>query len=179
MSSSRARWYTVQVYSGAETRVSESITERADKKGMRDKIEEIYIPTETIIELKNGEKVNKVVNYFPGYIFIKMFMDDDLCYLVRNIPKVSGFVGMNGKPTPVSDAEMQRIVEKTKEVSSNPRSTVSFEIGDQVKVLEGPFASFTGQVEEVEKGRQRLKVAVTIFGRATPVALDFGQVERI
>ena len=177
--SSLAKWYVVQVYTGFESRVDQVIKEESEKRGLLDKIEKIYIPTEKVLEIKNGTKVEKVKNYFPGYLFIKMQMDNNLLYVIRNINKVSGFIGMNGDPTPISEEEIQKIINKTKEASENPRNAIKFEVGNQVRVSDGPFASFSGTIEEIDEDKQKVKVSVMIFGRATPVNLEFDQIERI
>ena len=177
--SSLAKWYVVQVYTGFETRVEKAIKEEADKRSLLEKIEEIYIPTEKVLEIKNGAKVEKIKNYFPGYLFIKIEMDNELLYVIRNVDKVSGFVGTNGDPTPISELEIQKIINKTKEASENPRNAIKFEIGNQVRVSDGPFASFSGTIEEIDEEKQKVKVSVMIFGRATPVNLEFSQIERI
>lgn len=174
----KARWYIVNVYSGSENRVAQLIKEQSAKKGLESYFEEILIPTEEVIEIKGGEKVNVNKKYFPGYVLVKMVLTGDTWHLVRNIPRVSGFLGAKGKPTPVSELEIKRILDQVKESMESPKSSVTYEIGDQVRVVEGPFASFSGYVEEIEDDKQRLKVSVMIFGRATPVALEFSQVEK-
>lgn len=179
MSSSVAKWYIVQAYSGNENHVVKTIGELIEKRNLQNKILEIFVPTETIVEIKNGSKVNKIRNFFPGYVLVKMVMDDDLFYLIRNLPKVSGFVGMNGNPTPVSESEIAKIIERTKESSENPINGIEYEVGEQVKVIDGPFASFSGTIENVDEHKQKVKVSVMIFGRTTPVMLDFMQIERI
>jgi len=179
MGSNVARWYVIQTYSGSESRVAQLINEKLEKYGFKDNLKEIYIPSEKVVELKKGVKVDKVRNYFPGYILVKMIINDDLLYIIRRIPRVADFVGMNGKPTPISEEEVKKIVSHTEESSINPRSITKFEVGTQVRVTDGPFASFSGQIEEIEDDKQRLKVSVVIFGRATPVTLGYNQVERI
>ncbi len=176
---SKARWYVIQTYSGSESRVAQLINEKIEKYGLKDNVKEIYIPSEKVVELKKGVKVDKVRNYFPGYILINMIISKDLLYIIRRIPRVGDFVGMNGQPTPISDAEVQKIIKHTEESSVNPRSITKFEVGTLVKVTDGPFASFSGQIEEIEDDKQRLKVSVIIFGRSTPVTLGYNQVERI
>lgn len=175
----KARWYIVHVYSGSENRVAQLIKESAAKKGMEDKFEEILIPTEEVFELKAGERVNVDKKYFPGYVLVKMIMSDETWHIVRAVPRVSGFLGTKAGPTPVSETEVKRILEQVKESVASPRNAVSYEIGDQVRVIEGPFASFTGFVEDIEDDKRRVKVAVMIFGRATPVALEYTQIERV
>lgn len=179
MSSSVARWYIVQAYSGNENHVVKAINELIDKRDLQDKILEVFVPSETVVEMKNGTKVNKARNFLPGYVLVKMVMDDNIFYLIRNLPKVSGFVGMNGNPTPISEAEIAKIINRTKESSENPVNNIEYEVGEQVKVLDGPFASFSGTIESLDEHKQKVKVSVMIFGRATPVTLDFTQVERI
>lgn len=179
MSSALAKWYIVQAYSGNENHVVKAISELIEKHNLQNNVLETFVPTETVMELKNGKRVEKIRNYFPGYVFVKMVMDDTLFYLIRNLPKVSGFVGMNGNPTPISESEIARIVAKTKESSENPTNNIKYEVGEQVKVLDGPFASFSGTVESLDERKQKVKVSVMIFGRATPVTLDFIQIEKI
>lgn len=175
----KARWYIVHVYSGSENRVAQLIMETAEKKGLRHCFEEILIPTEEVVEFKGGERVNVDKKYFPGYILVKMLMSNESWHLVRSVPRVSSFLGSKGKPSPVSQTEVDRIMAQVKESAETPRSSVSYDIGDQVRIMDGPFASFTGVVEEIEDDKQKLKVSVMIFGRATPVALDFAQVEKV
>ena len=175
----KARWYIVHVYSGAEDRVSKLIMERAEKKGLSGLIEEILIPTEEVVEIRGGERNNVDKKCFPGYVLIKMISDDDLWHIIRGVPRVSGILGAKGKPSPISDAEVKRILDQVQESKERPKSSVSYEIGDQVRVIDGPFSSFSGVVEEIEDEKQRLKDSVMIFGRATPVDMEYGQVERI
>jgi transcriptional antiterminator NusG len=179
MGSKTARWYVIQTYSGSESRVAQLINEKLEKNGFKDYLKEIYIPSEKVVELKKGVKVDKTRNYFPGYILINIIINEDIIYLIRRIPRVADFVGMNGKPTPISEEEVQKIINRTEESSINPRSITKFEVGTQVRVTDGPFASFSGQIEEIEEDKQRLKVSVIIFGRSTPVTLGYNQVERI
>lgn len=179
MSLQKSRWYIVHVYSGSENRVAQLIKEKAEKKGFSKEIEQVFVPSEEVIEIKAGEKVNTDKKYFPGYVLVKMLMTDETWHLVRTVPRVSGFLGVKGKPAPVSEAEVKRILEQIKESAEAPRTTVSYEVGDQVRIIDGPFASFSGFVEEIEDDKQKLKVSVMIFGRATPVALEYTQVERV
>ena len=179
MSSAVAKWYIVQAYSGNESHVVKTINELIEKNNLQEKITEIFVPTETVIEMKNGKKVEKTRNYFPGYVFVKMVMEDNLFYLIRNLPKVSGFVGMNGNPTQISEAEITKIINRTKDAKENPINNIEYEVGEQVKVNAGPFASFSGTIESIDEHKQKVKVSVTIFGRATPVTLDFMQIEKI
>ena len=179
MSIQKARWYIVHVYSGSENRVAQLIKEKAEKKGFSNAIEEVLVPSEEVVEIKGGEKVSVDQKYFPGYVLVKMVLTDETWHLVRTVPRVSGFLGVKGKPSPITEAEVKRIMEQIKESAEAPRSSVSYEVGDQVRIVDGPFASFSGFVEEIEEAKQKLKVSVMIFGRATPVALDYIQVERV
>ena len=175
----KARWYIIHVYSGSENRVAQIIRERSVKKGLEDRFEEILIPTEEVVEVKSGAKVTVDRKYFPGYVLVKMILDDEAWHLVRSVPRVSNFLGTKGKPTPVSEAEVKRIMDQVKDSVASPRNAVAYEVGDQVRVSDGPFASFSGFVEEVDDDKQRLKVSVMIFGRATPITLESSQVERV
>lgn len=179
MSLQKSHWYIVHVYSGSENRVAQLIKEKAEKKGFLKEIEQVLVPSEGVVEIKAGEKINTDKKYFPGYVFVKMLMNDETWHLVRTVPRVSGFLGIKGKPTPVSETEVKRILEQIKESAEAPRTTINYEIGDQVKIIDGPFASFSGFVEEIEDDKQKLKVSVMIFGRATPVALEYTQVEKV
>jgi transcription termination/antitermination protein NusG len=172
-------WYVVNVYSGYEKKVVEHIQEQAAKKGLSDQIENVFVPTEEVVEVKKGAKVTSERQFFPGYVLIKMQLTDELWHLIRHTPKVSGFLGGKGKPSPVSQAEVDRILVQVAEGAQKPKSTVTFEIGEQVRVAEGPFTSFNGLVEEVDEEKQRIKVSVSIFGRSTPIDLDFVQVEKL
>ena len=172
------RWYVLHVYSGFEEKIAESIREQARQKGMEELFEEVLVPTEEVIELRRGQKVSSERKFFPGYVLIKMELGDDSWHLVKNTPKVTGFLGNRGRPSPISQAEAERILHQVKEGVERPKPSVTFEIGEQVRVADGPFNSFTGYVEEVDEERARLKVAVSIFGRATPVELEYSQVEK-
>lgn len=173
-----ARWYVVNVYSGFEKKVVQSIREQAEKKGLADRFEELLVPSEEVVEIRRGAKVNTEKNYFPGYVLIKMELSDETWHLVRDIPRVSGFLGAKGKPSPISEAEVSRILRQVQDSIEKPRHTITFEIGEQVRVCDGPFTSFSGMVEDVDGEKGRLKVSVMIFGRPTPVELEFSQVEK-
>ena len=174
-----SRWYAVHAYSNFERKVAESIREQAKQRGLSQLFEEILVPTEKVVEVRRGRKVDAERKFFPGYVLVKMEMTDEAYHLIKNTPKVTGFLGSDNKPMPLSDAEAERIIHQVQEGIERPKPSVSFEVGEQVRVSDGPFASFNGTVEEVDEGRSRLKVAVSIFGRATPVELEFGQVEKL
>jgi transcriptional antiterminator NusG len=173
------RWYIVHTYSNFEKKVAETLREQAAQQGLADLFDEILVPTEEVVEVRRGRKVTSERRFFPGYVLVRMEMTDQAYHLIRNIPKVTGFLGTDNKPIPISNAEAERILNQVKDGVDRPRPSVSFEVGEQVKVSDGPFASFNGLIEEVDEERSRLKVAVSIFGRPTPVELEFGQVEKI
>ena len=173
------RWYIVHAYSNFEKKVAESIREQAKQRNLEDHFEQVLVPTETVVEVRRGRKVNAERKFFPGYVLVKMDLTDEVYHLIKNTPKVTGFLGTDNKPMPISEAEAQRILQQVQEGVERPKPSISFEVGENVRVSDGPFASFNGVVEEVDEGRSRVKVAVSIFGRATPVELEFGQVEKV
>ncbi len=173
------RWYIVHAYSNFEKKVAESIREQAAQRGLADKFEEVLVPTEQVIEVRRGRKINSERKFFPGYVLVKCDLTDQVYHLIKNTPKVTGFLGADNKPMPISEAEADRIKGQVAEGVERPKASISFEIGETVRVADGPFASFNGKVEEVDEGRSRLKVAVSIFGRETPVELEFAQVEKV
>lgn len=173
-----AKWYVVHAYSGFEKKVAQSIEEQAKQAGMEDMFERVLVPTEEVVEMRRGSKVNSERKFFPGYVLVKMEMTDQSWHLVKNTPKVTGFLGGQGRPSPITESEAQRILHQVEEGVDRPKPSVTFEVGEQVRVCDGPFNSFNGLVEEVDEERARLKVAVSIFGRATPVELEYSQVEK-
>jgi transcriptional antiterminator NusG len=172
------RWYVVHVYSGFEKKVAESIKEPARQKGMEDLIEQVLVPTEEVVEVRRGQKVSSERKFFPGYVLAKMELTDESWHLITDTPKVTGFLGGKGKPVPISEREAQQILHQVQEGVDRPKPSVTFEVGETVRVADGPFTSFNGTVEEVDEERARLKVAVSIFGRSTPVELEYAQVEK-
>jgi transcription termination/antitermination protein NusG len=178
-SNPRHKWYIVHAYSNFEKKVAESIKEQARSQGLEDCFSEILVPTEDVVEIRRGRKVNSERKYFPGYVLVKMDLTDEAYHLVKNTPKVTGFLGSGSKPMPVSEREVARIIGAIEEGVERPKPTITFEIGEQVRVTDGPFASFNGSVEQVDEDRARLRVTVSIFGRATPVELEYNQVEKL
>ena len=172
-----ARWYIVHAYSNFEKKVAEDIENKAKQKGLSSQIEQIVVPTEKVVEIRRGRKVDAERKFFPGYVLLKANLTDAVFSLVKNTPKVTGFLG-DSKPVPISDKEADQILHQVQEGVERPKPSVTFEIGEQVRVSDGPFASFNGFVQEVDEERSRLKVEVSIFGRAVPVDLEFGQVEK-
>lgn len=174
-----ARWYVVNVFSGSERKVAESIKEQAEKKGLQDLLLEALAPMEQIIEVKRGVKTQRERHFFPGYILVNMVLTDETWHLVSSNSKVTGFLGGRGKPTPITKAEAERLMGQLKDQKDSPKHAVVFEVAEEIRVVDGPFASFNGFVEEIDDEKERLKVSVLIFGRATPVELEFSQVEKI
>ncbi|MBT5753319.1 MAG: transcription termination/antitermination protein NusG [Rhodospirillaceae bacterium] len=173
------RWYVIHVYSGFEKKVAQAIEEQARQMGMEDMVAQVLVPTEEVVEMRRGAKVSSERKFFPGYILAQMELTDETWHLVKNTPKVTDFLGGQGRPQPITQAEADRILYQVQEGVERPKPSVVFEIGEQVRVCDGPFNSFNGMVEDVDEERSRLKVAVSIFGRATPVELEYTQVEKI
>jgi len=173
------RWYVIHVYSGFEKKVAQSIEEQAKQSGMDEEIEQVLVPVEEVVEMRRGAKVQSERKFFPGYVLVRMELTDESWHLVKNTPKVTDFLGGKGRPIPISDTEAQQIMHQVQEGIERPKPSVTFEVGEQVRVCDGPFNSFNGMVEEVDEERARLKVAVSIFGRATPVELEYAQVAKL
>ena len=173
------RWYVIHVYSGFEKKVSESIEEQVRQAGLEAEVDQVLVPMEEVVELRRGAKVNADRKFFPGYVLMRMEISDEVWHLVKNTPKVTDFLGAQGRPTPIPDREANRILHQVKEGVERPKPSVTFEIGEEVRVCDGPFNSFNGFVEDVDEDRARLKVSVSIFGRATPVELEYAQVEKV
>ena len=174
-----SRWYVIHVYSGFEKKVAPSIREQAEQKGLADRFEEILVPTEEVVEVKRGAKVSSERKFFPGYVLVKMDLTDETWHLVKNTPRSPASSAAAAGPSPISEAEAARIMRQVQEGIERPKPSITFEIGEQVRVCDGPFTSFNGVVEEVDEEKARLKVAVSIFGRATPVELEYSQVEKV
>lgn len=175
---SKSRWYIIHAYSGFEKKVAASIQEQAVIQGLDSHVDDVLVPTEEVVEIRKGQKVTSERKFFPGYVLIKMVMTDDTYHLVTSTPKVSGFLGSQNRPSPITEAEAARILNQVEVGVDRPRPTVVFEIGEEVRVTDGPFTSFSGFVEDVDENHSRLKVSVSIFGRATPVELEYAQVEK-
>jgi len=173
------RWYVVHVYSGFEKKIASAIKEQAAQKGLADHFDEVLVPAEEVVEVRRGQKVNAERKFFPGYVLVKMELTDDAWHLVKNTPKVTGFLGTKIRPTPISEAEAERIMKQSQEGVERPRPSVTFQVGEQVRVADGPFTSFNGTVEDVDEHAGRVKVSVSIFGRPTPVDLEYSQVEKV
>jgi transcriptional antiterminator NusG len=172
-------WYVVHVYSGFEKKIAQQIKEQAAQKGLAEQFEEVLVPSENVVEVKRGRKISSEHKFFPGYVLVKMDLTDDAWHLVKNTPKVTGFLGSKTRPQPISDAEADRILKQNQEGVDRPRPAVLYEIGEQIRVADGPFTSFNGTVEEVDEEKGRVKVSVSIFGRSTPVELEYSQVEKL
>jgi transcriptional antiterminator NusG len=173
------RWYIVHTYSNFEKKVMEDIKKQVVQKKLDELFESVIVPTEEVVEIRRGRRIKSERRFFPGYVLVKVDLTDEAFHLIKNTPKVTGFLGSGQKPVPITDAEAARILNQVAEGVEKPKTTIHFEIGEQVRVADGPFASFNGQVEEVDEERSRLKVAVSIFGRPTPVELEYGQVEKM
>ena len=175
----KTRWYVLHAYSGYEKKVADSILDQAIKLGVKDHIEEISVPVQNVVEVKRGVRINTERKIFPGYILIKMSLNDDTWHIIKTTPKLSGFLGNKGKPIPISNAEAKRISEQVTDGVEKSRPAIMYDIGEQVKVIDGPFASFNGEIEQIDEDKARLRVAVLIFGRSTPVDLEYSQVEKV
>ncbi len=178
VSNPRHKWYIVHAYSNFEKKVAEAIREQAKSSGLEDQFSDILVPTEDVVEIRRGRKINTERKFFPGYVLVKMDLTDEAYHLIKNTPKVTGFLGQGNKPMPVSEKEVQRIMGAIEEGVERPKPTIRFDMGEKIRVTDGPFASFDGVVESVDEERARLRVSVSIFGRATPVDLEYTQVEK-
>ena len=175
----KCRWYVLHAYSGYEKKVADSIVDQAEKLGISEHIEEVSVPTQNIVEVKRGVRVNSERKIFPGYILIKMNLNDDTWHIIKNTPKLSGFLGTKGMPSPVSDKEIEKILGQIKDGVTQAQTGIEYSVGEKVQVIDGPFASFNGMVEDVDEDKSKLKVSVLIFGRPTPVELEYSQVEKV
>lgn len=175
----KAKWFIVHAYSGFEKKIAQTIQEKAIQQNIADKIEEVVVPTEDVIEIRRGKKVSTERKFLPGYLLVKMELTDETWHMVKNIDKVTGFLGGSGRPQPVPQKEVENILKHMSDGVAAPKTSIIYEVGDSVKIMDGPFDSFTGTIEDVDADRQKVKVSVSIFGRATPVELDFGQVQKV
>ncbi len=173
------RWYVVHVYSGFEKKIAQQVKEQAAQKGLADMVDEVLVPAEDVVEVRRGQKINAERKFFPGYVLVKMEMTDQTWHLIKDTPKVTGFLGSKTRPSPITDAEADRILKQSAEGVERARPAILFEIGEQIRVADGPFTSFNGTVEEVDEEKGRVKVSVSIFGRSTPVELEYSQVEKV
>ena len=173
------RWYVVHVYSGSEKKVAEAIKDQISRKGMQEYFSEVLVPTEEVVEVRRGVRVNSERKFFPGYILVNMELSDKTWHLIKSQSRVTGILGSKGKPVPITEKEAQQLINQISEGIERPRASIIYEIGEQVRVCDGPFASFNGLVEDIDEDKARLKVAVSIFGRSTPVDLDYSQVEKV
>ena len=179
MAEKKPRWYVIDVYSGSEKRVAQNIEDKVAKKGLSDQILKVLVPTEKVVELRRGVKVQKEKSFFPGYVLVQMILSDESWALIRGVPRVSRLLGGMQRPSPIGDREVERLMGQIEEGVKAPRSTLVFEVGEEVRISDGPFSTFSGLVEEVDEEKERLKVSVSIFGRSTPVDLEYVQVEKI
>ena len=173
------RWYVVHVYSGSEKKVAEAIQDQIARKGMQEFFSEVLVPTEEVVEVRRGVKVNSEGKFFPGYLLVNMELSDETWHLIKSQTRVTGILGSKGKPIPITEKEAKQLINQISEGIERPRASIIYEIGEQVRVCDGPFASFNGLVEDIDEDKARLKVAVSIFGRSTPVDLDYSQVEKV